>query len=94
MNHNLANGMVMCKGNGDTATLLFYLKGLEILLQGRRGQVNTIVIEHFKRFSFLESRPAKKQHVYHIIVIENSTEKVIFITERTPSFTSFLYTRK
>ena len=33
------------KGNGNTTTLLFSLKGLEILHQERRGQVKTIVME-------------------------------------------------
>jgi hypothetical protein len=44
MNHNLANGMNMWKGNGDTATLLFSIKWLEILSQERGGQVITIVM--------------------------------------------------
>jgi hypothetical protein len=39
----LANGMKMLKGNGNTTTLLFSLKGLEILHQERRVQVKTIV---------------------------------------------------
>jgi hypothetical protein len=40
------------KGNGNTATLLFSLKGLEILHQERRGQVETIVMEHFNSILF------------------------------------------
>jgi hypothetical protein len=40
--------MKMWKGKGDTTTLLFSLKGLEILYQERRGKVNTIVIVLFK----------------------------------------------
>jgi hypothetical protein len=46
MNHKLANGINMWKGNGNTTTLLFSLKGLEILHQEKRGEVNTIVMEH------------------------------------------------
>ena len=30
MDHNLDNGMKMCKGNMKTTTLLFSMKGLEI----------------------------------------------------------------
>ena len=33
MNHKLAKGMKMWKGNGNTTILLFSLKGLEILYQ-------------------------------------------------------------
>jgi len=33
MTHKLTNGMQMWKGNGNTITLLFSLKGLEILHQ-------------------------------------------------------------
>jgi hypothetical protein len=36
MNHNLANGMKMWKGNGNTTKLLFSLKGLEILHQEKK----------------------------------------------------------
>ena len=35
INHKLANGMNTWGGNGNTATLLFSLKGLEILHQER-----------------------------------------------------------
>ena len=36
-------------------TLLFQLKGLEILHHERRGRVNTIVMEHLNRlFPFLD----------------------------------------
>ena len=38
MNHQLAIGMQMSKGNGSTAMLLFCLKGLEILHQEIRGR--------------------------------------------------------
>ena len=53
----------MWKGNGDTTTLLFSLKGLEILHQDRRRQVNTKVMQHFKSILF-KFRPANKQHTY------------------------------
>ena len=62
MNHELANGMKMWKGNRNNTTLLFSLKGLEILNQERRGQVNTIVMEHFNSILFHKSAPANKQH--------------------------------
>ena len=42
-----ANGMKMWKGNGSATTLLFSLKILEIVNKERRGQVKTIVMEHF-----------------------------------------------
>ena len=61
MNHKLADGMKKCKGNGNT-TLLFSLKGLEIVHQERRGQVKTIVMEHFNGILFHKSEPANKQH--------------------------------
>ena len=51
MNHKLANVMKMWMENGNTTTFLFSLEGLEILHQETRGQVNTIVMEHFNRIS-------------------------------------------
>jgi hypothetical protein len=62
MNHKLANGMKMWKGNGNTTTLLFSLKGLDILHQERKGQVKTIDVEHFNSILFHKSGPANKQH--------------------------------
>jgi hypothetical protein len=42
--------MKMWEGNGNNITLLlFYLKGLEVLHKKRRGQVKTIVMEHFQK---------------------------------------------
>jgi hypothetical protein len=38
MNHKLAKGMKMWKGNRNTTTLLFSLKGLEILHQERKKE--------------------------------------------------------
>ena len=67
MNHKLTNGMKIWKGKGNTITLLFSLKWLEILHQERRGQVNTVVIEHFNRILFHRSWPANKQHTYQTI---------------------------
>ena len=61
MNQKLANGMKMSKGNWNTTTLLVYLEGTVILHQERRGQVKTIVIEHFNSILFLKSGPANKQ---------------------------------
>ena len=53
--------MHMWKGNGDIA-VLFYLKGFEILYEERRGEVDTIVTEHFNDILFQKSEPANKQH--------------------------------
>ena len=55
MNHKLTNGMKLWKGNGNTTTLLFSLKGHEIVHQERRGQVETIVMEHFNGILFHKS---------------------------------------
>jgi hypothetical protein len=65
MNHNLANGMKMWKGNGNNTTLLFSMKGLNILHQERRGQVNTIVTVHLNGILLHKSKPANKQHTNH-----------------------------
>ena len=48
-------------------TLLFSLKGLEILHQERRGQVNTIVIWQLNSILFHKSGSASKQHSYQSI---------------------------
>ena len=53
MNYKSAKSMKMWKGNGNTTTLLFFLKGLEILYQGRRGQVNTITLQQSKSLDLL-----------------------------------------
>ena len=58
----MGNGMKIWKGNGNTKTLLFSLKRLEIVHQERRGQVKTIVMEHFNDILFNKSGPANKQH--------------------------------
>ena len=60
MNHKLANGMKMWKGNGNTTTLLFSLKRLEIEDHERRGHVKTIVMAN--GILFHKSGPANKQH--------------------------------
>ena len=52
MNHKLANDVKMLKGNVNTTKLLFYLKGLEILHEERRGRVKTILMEQFKGILF------------------------------------------
>ena len=51
------------KGNGNTTTLLLSLKGLEILHKKRRGQVKTIVMEHFNGILFHKSGLANKQYI-------------------------------
>ena len=67
MNHNLANGMKMLRGNGNTSALLFSLNGLEIVHQERRGQVKTIVMEHLN-ILFYKPGPANKQHTNQSII--------------------------
>ena len=59
MSHKLTNGMKVWKGNGNTTTLLFYFKWLEILHQGRR-KVKNMVMENFNRIIFQESWSANK----------------------------------
>jgi hypothetical protein len=54
--------MKMWKANGNTTTLLFSLKILEIVHQERKGQVKTTVMEHFNGILFHKSGPANKQH--------------------------------
>ena len=63
MNQKLANGVKMCKGNGNA--LSFSLKKLEIVHQERKEQVKTIVMEHFDGILFPKSGPANKQHNNH-----------------------------
>jgi hypothetical protein len=62
MSHKLANGMKMWKGIGNATTLLFFLKGLELLHQERREQMKTLVMEHFNGILFHKSGTANKQH--------------------------------
>ena len=45
----------------------FPLKGLAMLLQETRGQVKTIVMEHFDGILFQNSGPANKQRTYQSI---------------------------
>ena len=45
----------MWKGNGNATILLFSLKGLEILLRERRGQVSAIAMERFNAILFHNS---------------------------------------
>ena len=61
--------MNMWNGNGNTTTLLFSLKGLEIFHQQRRGQVNTILMEHFTGILFQKSDPANEQHTNHSLLL-------------------------
>jgi hypothetical protein len=68
MHNKLSNSMKMRKGNGNTTTLLFSLKGLEILHQEGRGQVNTIVMEDYNGILFHKSRLANKQHTIHSVL--------------------------
>jgi hypothetical protein len=69
VNHKLTTGMNIWKGNWNTTTLLFSLKGLQILHQERRGQVKTIVMKHFNSMLFHKSGPANKQHANQSIYL-------------------------
>ena len=60
MNHKLANGMKVLKGNGNTTTSIS-LKEIEILYQERR-QVKAVVMKHFKSILFHKSEIANKQY--------------------------------
>ena len=62
MNHKLAKGKKVWKWKGETTTLLFSLKELEILHQERREQMKTIVMKHFNGNLFHKFEPANKQH--------------------------------
>jgi hypothetical protein len=76
MNHNLANGMKIWKGNGNNTSLLFSLKGLDILHQERRGQVNTIVMENFNSIHFHKSEPSNKRHIYQSTTVRMTETNV------------------
>ena len=67
----MANGLKMWKGNWKTTTLLFSLKELELLYQGRRGHVKTIVMEHFNSILFHIQDLLNKQHGYQVIILVN-----------------------
>jgi len=71
----LTNNTKKWKGNGKTATLLFSIKGLEILHKERRGQVKTIVMEHFNDILFHKSGPVNKHHTNQSInyLVEHRT---------------------
>ena len=58
----MEDGMKTWTRNRNTTTLLFSLKGLDILHQERRGKEKTIVLEHFNGILFHKSRHANKQH--------------------------------
>ena len=47
--------------------IIIFLKGLEILHQERRGQVKTIVMEHFISILFHKFGAANKQHTNQAI---------------------------
>jgi hypothetical protein len=47
--------------------IIFFLKGLEILHQEKRGHVETIVLKHVNSILFPNSEPANKQHTYQSI---------------------------
>ena len=71
MNHKVANGMKIWKGNGNTTTLSFCLKGLDILHKERRGDLKTMVMELFDGIPFYKSGPANKQYINHSFKLNN-----------------------
>jgi hypothetical protein len=77
--------MKIWKGNGSTNTLLFFLKGHGILHQERRGQMNTIVMEHFRKF-----RPAYKQHNYQSINQSIRNDADLLVKARSVLWDKFL----
>ena len=74
----MTNGMETWKGNGNTTTLLFYLEGLEILHEERRGDVNTLLMEHLNSILFHKSGPANKQHTYSYSIVLTRLRKLCF----------------
>ena len=59
--------MKMWKANGNTTSLSFSLKVLEILPQERRGQLNSIMMEPYNNIPLYKFGPANKQHAYQSI---------------------------
>ena len=84
----MANGMKMWKVAGNTITLLFPLKGPEILHQKRRGQVNIIGLEHFNSILFHKSGPANKQHTYKSINVKTRFSVFFFLSMPCPCLRS------
>ena len=68
MNLNLANGI----NTEILSRYYFSLKGLAILHQDRRGQVKTLIMEHFNGILFGKSAPAKNS-----IPISHSDKTII-----------------
>ena len=58
MIHKLGIDMKIWEENGNTTTLLFSLKELEILHEEGRGKVEIMVIEHFNGMLFHKSKAA------------------------------------
>ena len=73
--------MKMWKGNGNTTTLLFSLKRLEIVHQERRGQVKTIVMEHFNGILFHKSGAVNKQNTNQPILYNIRLMKATVLAE-------------
>jgi hypothetical protein len=67
MDLNLVNGMKRWKECGNITILLFSSKGLEILHQERRGQVNAMAIKHSNSIFFHKPGPANKEQTYQSI---------------------------
>ena len=83
--------MKMWKGNGNTTTLLFSLKGLEILHQEGRVQVNTMVMEHFNNILFHEFGSVYQsiiQSIYQsgIVIEQKKNTSSILVLEQVQVF--------
>ena len=55
--------MKMWIGSGNTSTLLFFLKELEILHREGRGQVKTIVMKHLNGILYHKSWPIRQSTI-------------------------------
>jgi hypothetical protein len=85
-NHHLDNDMTMWKRKRNITIVLFYLKELEILHHERRGQVKTIVLEHFTSMIFHKSGPPNKPHTYQSVRLYSPLRARVY--QLNPRFTS------
>ena len=82
-NDKLANDKKMWKGDGNTTTLLFSLKGLEILHQERSRQMNITVKEQFNSILFQKSGPVKKQHINQFYIPPTWSQDLKYVALNT-----------
>ena len=84
LNRKLANGMKMWKGNGNSTTLLFSMKGLEILHQERRGQVKNGTLQR-------HPLPANQQHTNPSLIITIILAPYLFLTLIAANFSRLIH---